>query len=415
MSFYLGPERSRLVVGSWAELVAASQAGVFEESAWFEAKAAVPAASKPANLELARDLASLSVDGGTLAIGLADKSHEVVGTSDDFESLRTRIVQVAASRVQPPLHVGVQQVVSPDDASLSVVLVGVPASGSAPHMVDDRYWGRTSEGKRALADSEVARLLLERRVRAQLTVADVDAMADRLDPFRADGVTAGHGHSHVLLRPRGQVGGSVSEVLGGTHLAQVVGRAVASRAIWPPFREGFHASRPLSDGTLLLFDERDGAYLDLEPYLYRLLVRDDGGLDFVAGCGTRALDPRADPVVEVVSSGQQLEMLHGLVVVAAALASDLGFWGEWDLAFRLDGLRGVEPIEVHLGEGSGRRDGSLDDEFVSVAVTTTQEMVDQPAQVVQRVLGPLLRVLGTERRYLPYSTMDEIGSRRTRE
>jgi hypothetical protein len=47
-------------------------AGVLDETHWVALKQAVPATSKPVNLELAKDPASLSVDGGVLIIGIAD-------------------------------------------------------------------------------------------------------------------------------------------------------------------------------------------------------------------------------------------------------------------------------------------------------------------------------------------------------
>ena len=71
-SFYLGPHKPRFQAESWDDVVAAAAAGVLDETHWVELKQAVPATSKPANLELAKDLASLSVDGGVLIIGIAD-------------------------------------------------------------------------------------------------------------------------------------------------------------------------------------------------------------------------------------------------------------------------------------------------------------------------------------------------------
>ena len=63
-SFYVGPGKPLLRVTGWNDLVAAAQAGVLAETQWVELKAALPATANAANLELARDLASLSVDRG---------------------------------------------------------------------------------------------------------------------------------------------------------------------------------------------------------------------------------------------------------------------------------------------------------------------------------------------------------------
>jgi predicted HTH transcriptional regulator len=141
-SFYVGPDRPALRVADWSDIVAAAQAGVLTETQWVELKAALPAAAGKANLELAWDLASLSPDGGVLIVGVRDPgqaAEDVVGTDDDIESLRSRISQVAVGRVQPPLNVMLTPVRHPTDEARHVLLVTVPASASAPHMVDERY------------------------------------------------------------------------------------------------------------------------------------------------------------------------------------------------------------------------------------------------------------------------------------
>lgn len=71
-SFYIGPGKPWLQAGSWDDLIAAAQVGNLLETQWCESKLAVPASSTRANDELAKDLASLSVDGGVLLIGIRD-------------------------------------------------------------------------------------------------------------------------------------------------------------------------------------------------------------------------------------------------------------------------------------------------------------------------------------------------------
>jgi hypothetical protein len=68
-SFYVGPGKSRLVAASFDDIVTAAASGCLDETQWVELKRDIPSSSKPANLELAKDLASLSVDGGVLICG----------------------------------------------------------------------------------------------------------------------------------------------------------------------------------------------------------------------------------------------------------------------------------------------------------------------------------------------------------
>src|SRR5262249_53108157 len=102
-SFYLGPGRPRLNTASWHDLAAAVESGSTPETPWCELKADVPASSPGANTELAKDLASLTVDGGVMLIGIKDDASsaaDIVGVDDDtLGNLSSRIDQIAGSRV----------------------------------------------------------------------------------------------------------------------------------------------------------------------------------------------------------------------------------------------------------------------------------------------------------------------------
>ena len=63
-SFYVGPRKPWLNASSWQHLVAAVEVGATMEAQWCELKLDVPASSQKSNIELAKDLASLTVDGG---------------------------------------------------------------------------------------------------------------------------------------------------------------------------------------------------------------------------------------------------------------------------------------------------------------------------------------------------------------
>ena len=82
-----------------AGLLAAYQGGLLEERNWCDLKSSLPL-SKAANAELARDLASFSVDGGTLIIGLDEKEPRgsPLTPVDLNQVTAERIEQVAATQ-----------------------------------------------------------------------------------------------------------------------------------------------------------------------------------------------------------------------------------------------------------------------------------------------------------------------------
>jgi hypothetical protein len=83
--------------------------GKLDETHWLELKREIPT-TKGSNAELARDLASLAVDGGLLIIGIEEvdlgRVGAIVGT--DLAGLAERVDAIARSRVDPPLASALQ-------------------------------------------------------------------------------------------------------------------------------------------------------------------------------------------------------------------------------------------------------------------------------------------------------------------
>jgi hypothetical protein len=70
ISIYLSPSNPRWTPKTEADLKAAITGGLIEEKHYFDAKEML--ATKGDNKELARDLASFAIDGGTMIVGLAE-------------------------------------------------------------------------------------------------------------------------------------------------------------------------------------------------------------------------------------------------------------------------------------------------------------------------------------------------------
>ncbi|MEN0083648.1 MAG: RNA-binding domain-containing protein [Leifsonia sp.] len=138
--------------------------GTFGESHWLEAKRDT-GDSKGERAETARDLASFGLDGGTLVIGVAEvKSERRFELSPvPLDGVREKVEQIAGSRIQPPLGIRVSTIISSRDPSVGYVVIVIPVSPVAPHMVDGRYYRRGDSTRQAMDDSEVRRLIQRRR------------------------------------------------------------------------------------------------------------------------------------------------------------------------------------------------------------------------------------------------------------
>lgn len=168
----------RWVPGSKEELATALKEGLLKESHHIDLKRE-PGVGKAANKSMAVDMASLAVDGGVLVYGADERSGEL--SPFDLSGFRERVDQVARSLIDEPLSVRIEELPSAEHPGQGCVLVVVPESPSAPHMVDGRYRGRGDTTNIILSDAEVVRLH-ERRRNSERSIADlVRAEIDR-DP-----------------------------------------------------------------------------------------------------------------------------------------------------------------------------------------------------------------------------------------
>jgi hypothetical protein len=158
------------------EILAAIEAKDLVETASFDAKASLPAKGK--SKDLAIDVAAMSNDGGTLLYGVGEDEDRRPTVPQPFKlaGARERVDQIVPTSISEPPDIEVHEIQSTDDSSLGYLVVAVPPSPRAPHMVtvgkEYRYYGRGATGNVPLTEGEVARLY-ERRQRWEI---DRDAM-----------------------------------------------------------------------------------------------------------------------------------------------------------------------------------------------------------------------------------------------
>ena len=148
---------------SEADLQQAADSGLLEENHYLDIKRQLDPGPKT-NRELARDLASFAVDGGDLVIGMDEEVSPPALSPVPLAGLAERIEQVALSVVDEPLNVRTQEIGATSGSEYGYVIVNMPPSARAPHMVDHVYYGRNDKTKYPLSAPEVARLH-ERRKR----------------------------------------------------------------------------------------------------------------------------------------------------------------------------------------------------------------------------------------------------------
>jgi hypothetical protein len=396
-SFYLGPNRPRLRADTWDDIVEAAQSGVLGESHWVELKKDIPKAAPNGdpNLELAKDLASLSVDGGVLIVGVKDKTLEVVVAP--IAGQVDRITAVAAGRITPPLQVVIADALKhPDDPELAVLVVTVPASENAPHMVDGRYWNRNNVGKQVLGDEDVRRLLTTQQARAAGFEQRIRALAAHLDPLPVE--ERKNSHIYLLAEPATGAGAAAAgpdrQYIDGAALVRALGGNLGDR---PNFHNA-NQRTPHPDGTLLVSPQIERPGLTVEDRSVQLLLADDGVLQAACGQGSRLIPADYDgTMVKAVSGLYVMRFVYQFCRLAALMSEQhLGYTGPWRIGVYMDQLAGAHPIDDDDYADVYRRGTFHPAHYFQQLLSSTEDLRATPQAVADKLTLRLLRGLGIE-------------------
>ncbi len=145
----------------------------------------------------------MTVDGGALLYGLGGEDPTRPDALMPFElaGAAERIDLVAQTSIRESPAIEIRDIASEQTPGKGYLLVVVPPSPRAPHMLtidgDNRYWGRGETGNRKLDEAEVSRLYL-RRERQEIDRARILNAAASEMPFAFD---ENHGPMLVWVRP----------------------------------------------------------------------------------------------------------------------------------------------------------------------------------------------------------------------
>jgi len=390
-----------------AGLLAAYQGGLLEERNWCDLKSSLPL-SKAANAELARDLASFSVDGGTLIIGLDEKEPggSPLTPVDLNQVTAERIEQVAAMKADPPLAVECSVLKAASGGGY--LLVHVPASPLAPHQVEGKYLGRGDKTKRYLSDAEVA-LLIRRRDQWDRNASEIVAGFIAADPFPGRNLP----HLFLVAQPvsrnaalcRDLVRGSdyavkaltlISEATGSPAVRQMLDAAY-TRVVpgAPPQLSQLRQHSRTAHGTLLCTTRPPTpAAPGDERWHEALEIREDGGVRYYS---SHAGGPAE--VNGVRSTGLYLDRMlttaREILATARELSARSRFAGQWHLGVAVTGILDARPapspdpysfgfLTVHRYTAES---------FRQTTGASATEIASHPGRVTERLLGQLIRSL----------------------
>ena len=445
-SIYLSANQPRWDPRTEADLQAAIDDGLLEESHYLDLKEKTPS-GKGDNKETARDLASFAIDGGTLIIGIGeDKENRRFSlTPTPLKGMAEKIEQIARSNTDPALSVITQEIAaepgaSDEDADTSVdrpddqaaeqapamgyLVVHVPASPVAPHMVDGRYYGRGDKTKHTLSDPEVIRLHERRRAADRDALALLQAEIDE-DPIPAE--IREQAHLFLVAQPLAGRDDMLLDLLSGPswnlqldnfllqantpELGSLIGKFEISPSLLDAghgFRRGRGAARATPNiGEGRIFSPTS-SYSPEDAV--ELRIHEDGGLRVFLSRFSDAApnDPRAEQQILDPAAVSYTRRFLALVLAAAEHA---GYFGNWALAVGATGLRGGRAVpNPRVGFGFESRSRYDQDDYRAATAVTWAELNQNPGDITRRLVGALLRALDTEARYTAALTDPEPTS-----
>lgn len=186
---------------TWDDITA--MIGVAEEAGGLDFKRTVGG-----NAEVAKDMAAMTLNGGVLIYGLDEDPATGLASQivkQPLKGAEERLRQIAGSRIEPAPELEVTLLrENPADAD-GVIVVTVPASASAPHMVGDRYPTRHGTTTGYLSEREVARFYDRRRQLLDPALLQADPLGFFSAPRSVDGdpngMVRGVGRLRVVVRP----------------------------------------------------------------------------------------------------------------------------------------------------------------------------------------------------------------------
>lgn len=381
----------RWIPSSETELAEAFSDGRLVEGHHLDLKREVPAGAR-ANKSLAIDLASLAVDGGVLLYGV----DENAGLQPfNLSGFRERVDQVARSLIDEPLAVTVREIPAESRERVGYVVVVVPESPAAPHMVDGRYRGRGDTTNIVLSDAEVLRLHQDR---VGMT-AEIDALIEA--EVARDPLPHGEqGHIFVVAQPLSRRDDMLLQAMAGETAsswitANIVRSGPASQRIFPEWSPDMTDSPDVrrrasgwSIGRSSITDSRRLENPAHEGYALDIELHESGGIRLYCGRATDVLDSDERVVLDAVING----LLMRTLLLATSVSRLSNHLGSWQLGIKVTGLRDCSSYFMRRSF-SGYGPAFSEEEFSSSCLATVAELEEDPRLVSERLIGRLNRAL----------------------
>lgn len=381
-----------------AELEEAVRTGSVEESAHLDFKRDLPTKS----LDLAKDVAAMANEGGVIIFGVGEDEHHrpaalsPVSLPGEAERIDSRI----KSAIQETPYFRLQVLASAENPASGYIVLIVPPSERAPHMVvaggHNRYYRRSAKTNEPMNEGEVARLY-ERRKSWEV---DREAVFDKVIAMAPEQQRDGSSFLHLFLLPLSQsldlLGSHLQKQLDGELLRDLFGEAQnqGERTEENPSTHTISRPRRVDDGWCLelgvgAYGSRHGTAL--------VCVRHDGLAtlfwDETCFIGQRSTFESESVQCRYLRDRAVNSWITCMVSIAGSLYRELPYSGQVDVGISLTGMKGAAPASKASRYPSDEPRSFQASEYRETTRVSAEQLLTEPRSVTRKLLRRLLHAL----------------------
>lgn len=266
-------------------------------------------------------------------------------------------------------------------------------------MVDNRYWGRSPDGKRPLHDPEIRRLLESRATRNRSFDHDLATLTETFDQISPQDRKAGH--VFLLARPTMPANALPSELV--SAWPQIVSHTTTMRYADFEGLSGVFNRLPHPDGPAATSaPPHIGART--EELVHAVPIKDSGHIGEIHAFSGAGTFPRPDQP-PAVSPMVIVQLVHQLLMLAdhvgrTQLSSETG----WQVGLHITGL--LEATATTPGTAGAHRYPR--ETFTQSLTATAAQLAEDSTALTKHLVAPLLRGLGASWVLDKYAGPDSI-------
>jgi hypothetical protein len=374
------------------ELETAINNGLIEENHFLDFKRELKPPGQSANREFAKDIAAFAVDGGVILVGV-DEGPPVSVNPIPLQGLAERVEQIGLMTVTEPVSVTTTLLRTADDQQSGVLVIEVPASPRAPHMVDGRYYARGDKTNIVLSDQEVLRFHQRRIETRSDLIADAASILERTAPGHESLVA-------VVAEPLS----STTDFLEGLsahpdwndEVRALVASAVTNRqhGYSPSIAVPLRTQRRPNGVALTTSGEPIGSG---QHPTAEVTFNESGRIVLISerSAATRSftnVNPRP-PDVRVILDDLIVGNVELIVRLTAQVGRKYGYYGGWQIAVVVTGLNDATSVKA-LDQWGDPGPTYTEATYGRATEATFNELDKEPDKVTARLALRLLRSLG---------------------